>query len=182
MVIATGQDFSGDKDIGPLLKDARVRTCAGGACRAESVRNALGASPGHIEWVATHDAARPQVSQNLIDRTLALAFEKGCAAPATPVTLTIKQAGEKLPSRVVKTLPRHQLWAMQTPQIMRRADLMEAYEKCPIPLGQVTDDVQLLELAGKPVYLVEGEERNLKITRPEDLRTAERYLKDVEKG
>ena len=61
---------------------------------------------------------------------------------------------------------------MQTPQVMRRSDLLAAYERCSLPLEQVTDDVQLLELAGHQVWLVEGEERNLKITTEIDLRIA----------
>jgi 2-C-methyl-D-erythritol 4-phosphate cytidylyltransferase len=77
---------------------------------------------------------------------------------------------------VQRTLPRHTLWAMQTPQVMRRADLLAAYDVCPLPLEQVTDDAQLLELAGREVWLVEGEERNLKITTQADLRLAELLL------
>jgi 2-C-methyl-D-erythritol 4-phosphate cytidylyltransferase len=87
--------------------------------------------------------------------------------------LTIKQANGPLPAPVVKTLPRQQLWAMQTPQAMRREDLYNAFLACPIPLPDVTDDVQLLELIGKPVWLVNGEERNLKITTPLDLQIAQ---------
>ncbi len=155
---------------------ARVRVCAGGASRAHSVLHALREVPAAIEWVAVHDAARPLVSQGLIDRTLAAAVMHGSAAPAMPVALTIKRARGTLPAQVVETIPRGELWAMQTPQIMRRSDLLAAFERCPIPLEQVTDDVQLLELAGKPVWLVEGEERNLKITTPLDLRMAEWLL------
>jgi 2-C-methyl-D-erythritol 4-phosphate cytidylyltransferase len=118
------------------------------------------------------------VSQQLIDRTLAAAFKYGCAAPALPVALTIKEAMGPLPARVVRTVPREQLWAMQTPQVMRRADLLEAYEKCPLPMEKVTDDLQLMEFAGKVAYLVDGEERNLKITTPGDLVLAERFLGD----
>jgi 2-C-methyl-D-erythritol 4-phosphate cytidylyltransferase len=88
------------------------------------------------------------------------------------VHLTIKQADGPLPARVQRTIPRHTLWAMQTPQIMRRADLLAAFSSCPIPLEQVTDDVQLLELAGQEVWLVAGEERNLKITTPMDMQVA----------
>jgi 2-C-methyl-D-erythritol 4-phosphate cytidylyltransferase len=85
------------------------------------------------------------------------------------VHLTIKQATGPLPARVTKTIPRNELWAMQTPQIARRAALLEAFERCPLPLEQITDDMQLLELAGHEVWLVQGEERNLKITTPIDL-------------
>jgi 2-C-methyl-D-erythritol 4-phosphate cytidylyltransferase len=150
-----------------------VTVCRGGACRAESVRNALAAVPEEIEWVAVHDAARPLVSQELIDRTFALALERGAAVPALPVALTVKQADGPLPAKVQRTVPRHTLWAMQTPQVMRRSDLADAFARCPIPLDQITDDVQLLELAGKEVWLVAGEERNLKITTAQDLLIAE---------
>jgi 2-C-methyl-D-erythritol 4-phosphate cytidylyltransferase len=68
---------------------------------------------------------------------------------------------------------------MQTPQIMRRADLLAAYESCPLPLDEVTDDTQLLELAGREVWLVDGEERNLKITTATDLRLAEMWVSEA---
>ncbi len=165
-------------DIGRpgLAGDERVKTCLGGACRAESVWNALKAVPESIEWVAVHDAARPLVSQGLIDRVLAAALEHGAAVPALPVALTIKRATDPLPAKVIETVPRHCLWAMQTPQIMRRSDLLDAFQNCPIPLNQVTDDVQLLELTGQPVWLVAGEEQNLKLTTPMDLKLAELLL------
>jgi 2-C-methyl-D-erythritol 4-phosphate cytidylyltransferase len=155
----------------------KVVCCQGGTSRAQSVRNALALVPKEIEWVAVHDAARPLVSKSLIDRTFAAALERGAAVPAMPVALTIKQAVGPLPAKVERTVPRDRLWAMQTPQVMRRAALLDAFERCPIPLDQVTDDVQLLELAGHEVWLVPGEERNLKITTPMDLKLAELLLK-----
>ena len=103
------------------LPGERIHLCAGGATRAHSVLNALREVPANIEWVAVHDAARPLVSQGLIDRTLAAAVEHGAAVPALPVQLTIKQATGPLPARVERTVPRQTLWAMQTPQIMRRS-------------------------------------------------------------
>jgi 2-C-methyl-D-erythritol 4-phosphate cytidylyltransferase len=158
--------------LGELREDARVRFCAGGASRAESVRNALTEAPGHAPWLAVHDAARPLVSQELIARAFDAARRYGAAVPALPVALTIKEAQGPLPAKVLRTVPRQRLWAMQTPQVMRRDALEAAYLKCPLPLSEVTDDVQLLELAGQEVWLVEGEERNLKITTPADLRVA----------
>lgn len=155
----------------------KLRIVPGGTCRADSVRQAALASDDSIEWVAVHDAARPLVSQGLIDRVFRAALEHGAAAAAMPVELTIKQASGPLPAQVQRTLPRHELWAMQTPQAMRRGDLIEAFEKCPVPLDQVTDDVQLLELAGKTVWLVEGEKENLKITGPFDVQIAYTLLK-----
>jgi 2-C-methyl-D-erythritol 4-phosphate cytidylyltransferase len=159
-----------------LPRDERVVLCGGGASRAHSVLNGLRAAPASAGWVAVHDGARPLVSQELIDRTLAAARAHGAAVPAMAVSLTIKQARGPLPARVERTLPRAELWAMQTPQIMRRAALLDAFGRCPIPLDRVTDDVQLIELAGGEVWLVAGEERNLKVTTPADLRIAEMWL------
>jgi 2-C-methyl-D-erythritol 4-phosphate cytidylyltransferase len=161
-----------------LLSDRRVRRTPGGATRAHSVRNAMNHVPETMMWVAVHDAARPLVSDAVIDRTLEMARLHGAAVPATAVTLTIKQAVGPLPARVVRTVPRHELWGMQTPQIMRAAALRRAFDTCPIPLEQVTDDVQLIELAGGEVYLSEGDERNLKITTPMDLKIAELILRE----
>lgn len=158
---------------GPREEVHRVR---GGNSRAESVRFALERVPSSYEWVAVHDAARPLISAELLDRTFAAALAHGASAPALPVSSTIKQATGPLPARVQRTIPRHDLWAMQTPQVMRRDALLRAYERCPIALDQVTDDAQLLELAGDNVWLVPGDERNIKITTPADLQIAESFL------
>jgi 2-C-methyl-D-erythritol 4-phosphate cytidylyltransferase len=163
------------RDCAKLLEKsvvAKLKICEGGTCRADTVRVAALASDPSIEWLAVHDAARPLISQPLIDRTFQAALTHGAAAAALPVHLTIKQATGPLPAPVKQTVARHDLWAMQTPQAMRRQDLLDAFTTCPIPLDQVTDDVQLLELAHKPVWLVEGEEQNLKITTPLDLQIA----------
>jgi 2-C-methyl-D-erythritol 4-phosphate cytidylyltransferase len=180
MVVLATSPGSAWADVEPslarLLADARVKRCEGGPSRAHSVRNALAVVPAGIEWVAVHDAARPLVSAAVIDRTLDAAVRYGAAVPALPVVPTIKQADGPLPAKVQKTVARHTLWGVQTPQIARRAALAQAYEKCPMPLDQVTDEAQLLELSGQDVWLVPGEERNLKITTPDDLRLARAYL------
>jgi 2-C-methyl-D-erythritol 4-phosphate cytidylyltransferase len=159
-----------------LPPDPRIVLCPGGDTRAHSVWEGLRNVPQSIEWVAVHDGARPLVSQAMIDQTLAAAQTYGAAVPALAVALTIKQATGPLPAMVEKTIPRENLWAMQTPQVARRGDLLRAFENCPIPLAQVTDDVQLIELAGGHVWLVPGEERNLKITTPLDLKLAQLLL------
>ena len=177
LVIATSSaDSSALADAIGMASDPRLIFCEGGQTRAHSVRQALAAVPGDVEWVAVHDAARPLVSGELIERTFAAARRHGAAVPALPVHLTIKQASGPLPARVERTLPRHTLWAMQTPQVMRRAVLLDAFARCPIPLEQVTDDVQLIEKIGHDVWWVEGEERNIKITTLTDLRVAEIHL------
>jgi 2-C-methyl-D-erythritol 4-phosphate cytidylyltransferase len=156
-----------------LPADARIRYTRGGATRAHSVQEGARAVPASIEWLAIHDAARPLVSQGLIDRTLDAAVRHGAAVPALPVPTTIKEAEG---SRVVRTLPRRALWATQTPQIMRRQALLDAFARCALPLDQVTDDVQLLELVGAEVRLVEGEPRNVKLTEPVDLELARLWV------
>jgi len=160
-----------------VLVDPRLEFCPGGASRAASVLSALQRLPVTVEWVAIHDAARPLVSQATIDDTLTAAIEHGAAVAALPVHLTIKQASSPLPAKVERTVPRAQLFAMQTPQIMRRAELLDAFERCPIPLDQVTDDAQLLELNGKDVWLVLGDEKNIKVTTPTDLKIADLLLR-----
>jgi 2-C-methyl-D-erythritol 4-phosphate cytidylyltransferase len=178
LVIAASPDSIDELSaaLGDLAHDPRVRFCGGGASRAESVRNALQNVAVELGWIAVHDAARPLVSQELIDRTFAGARKYGAAVPALPVSLTIKEADGPLPAKVLRTVPRQRLWAMQTPQVMRRDPLEAAFARCPLPLDQITDDVQLLELAGQDVWLVEGEERNLKITTAPDLHLAELML------
>lgn len=154
--------------------------CAGGDCRARSVSNALTMVPPDMTWVAVHDAARPLVSQHLIDQTLAAAVLHGAAVPAVAVSQTIKRAESPLPAAVIQTVPRDELWAIQTPQIMRRADLQQAFDRCPIPLERVTDDAQLLEMAYLPVWLTPGEHQNIKITTPQDLQLAHLLLQSAE--
>ena len=176
VIIATSPDLAAGEPMPVEAFDPRIRFTRGGPSRAKSVWLALEQLSDNVEWVAIHDAARPLVSDELIDRTFAAAKEHGAAVPALPVPLTVKQAEGPLPARVQRTLPRHALWAMQTPQIMRRAALLSAYSRCTLPLEQITDDAQLLELAGEEVWLVNGEERNLKITTPGDLKLAEHFL------
>jgi 2-C-methyl-D-erythritol 4-phosphate cytidylyltransferase len=179
-VVLAASDNAIRSAIGSLAEDPRLLLVPGGSCRAKSVQAAVAALPAEVEWVAVHDAARPLVSQRLIDRVLAAAIERGAAAPALPVHLTVKEAIGPLPAQVTRTVPRSSLWAMQTPQILRRADLLAAIEICPLPLEDITDDLQLLELARRPVWLVEGEERNLKLTTPMDLALAQRWLRQAD--
>jgi 2-C-methyl-D-erythritol 4-phosphate cytidylyltransferase len=178
-IIVATEDADAVRDCAKFLdprEKSKLHVCSGGTCRAGSVRAAAMACRDSIEWVAVHDAARPLVSQELISRCFEAALLHGAAAAALPVHLTIKEAVGPLPAPVQQTLRRDQLWAMQTPQAMRRRDLLDAFDACPLPLDQITDDVQLLELVGKSVWLVEGEERNLKITTLTDMQIAHALL------
>ncbi len=147
----------------------------GGATRSESVRNALRAvGPG--DPVLVHDAARPLLTLELIEATLAAVASEGvdAAIAATPVTDTIKQAGED--GVVTRTLDRAGLWAVQTPQVFRRCALERALDVPDDVLARATDDAWLIERAGGRVVVVPASRENLKVTTPLDLDLAELLL------
>lgn len=147
-----------------------VAVVAGGTTRQDSVTAGLAAVPDDIDVIAVHDAARPLVSRNLIKKCLFAANQHGAALAAIPVKDTLKQASPDL--IVTATVDRNSLWQAQTPQAARTADLRQAFAKASEDGFYGTDEASLLEHAGYPVSIVEGEERNIKITRPDDLRLA----------
>ena len=141
--------------------------CAGGRRRQDSVEAGL-SRLSHCQWVVIHDGARPLVTEDLIERGLEAARETGAAAAAVPVIDTIKVAGD---DRIVQeTLPRGNLWAVQTPQVFRFAIITEAYRRLK---AEVTDDASLAEALGYKVKLYPGSYDNIKITTPDDLALAE---------
>jgi 2-C-methyl-D-erythritol 4-phosphate cytidylyltransferase len=144
----------------------------GGAVRSESVRLALAAA-GPGDPVLVHDAARPLLTAELIQDTLAAVARHGvdAAVAAAPVTDTVKQVdGEGV---VTRTLDRSTLWAAQTPQAFRRAALERALDVTDDVLAQATDDAWLVERAGGRVVVVPAPPENLKVTSPLDLTLAE---------
>ncbi len=153
----------------------RIIFVRGGVERQESVRHALEALPPSTEWVLIHDAARPMVRAPLIRRFASLAKRHGSAVFAHRVADTIKEfpdAAEPDGPVAVRTLERSRLWATETPQIFRRAEILEAYASLPAS-RRVTDDAQAMEFAGKPVFFYENPEPNPKLTTPRDLAYAE---------
>lgn len=157
---------------------AGLSAVEGGASRSESVRAALGAA-GPGDPVLVHDAARPLVSVELIERVLEALAERAdadAAIAALPVTDTIKRVGEG--AVVEETLERSRLWAVQTPQVFRRAALEGALAAPAAELTRATDDAWLVERAGGRVIVVAGSEENLKVTSARDLRVAEGLLEE----
>ena len=148
---------------------------AGGAERSHSVRNALAAAPGDGP-IRVHDAARPLLTADLAERCLDALEGVDAAIAAAPVTDTTKEAGED--GLVIRTLDRSRLWAVQTPQVFRRAALDAVMARPDAVLAAATDDASLIEAAGGTVRLVESPRENLKITTPVDLRVAEILLAD----
>ena len=148
---------------------------AGGSSRQESVHLGLNALSGKCKLAAIHDGARPLISWQVIDRVVRAANTYGAAAPAIPVKDTIKvvQGG------VVKETPdRASLQAVQTPQVFDFDILRGALKKAKQDGAQVTDDCSAVERIGLTVKIVEGEERNLKVTTPLDLKIAQLLLEE----
>jgi 2-C-methyl-D-erythritol 4-phosphate cytidylyltransferase/2-C-methyl-D-erythritol 2,4-cyclodiphosphate synthase len=156
-----------------------VAFVVGGLRRQDSVAQALARVSTESDIVVVHDAARPFVSAALIDRTIAAGAEHGAAIAALPVRDTVKQASADRRSGlrpVAATLPREDIFLAQTPQAFRRDVLVRAFAVARDQVGEATDEASLAERAGCPVYLVEGEAGNVKITTAEDLAWARRQL------
>jgi 2-C-methyl-D-erythritol 4-phosphate cytidylyltransferase len=149
----------------------KVRFVPGGETRYESVRKAFETILNREGIVLIHDAARPLVSMNLIARILEGVSKYGAAIPVLPINETVKQVEE---GRVVRTIPRENLFVAQTPQGFRAALLASAYSK--IEDRSVTDEAMLVEMAGQKVHVVNGERKNIKITEPSDIQMAESFL------
>jgi 2-C-methyl-D-erythritol 4-phosphate cytidylyltransferase len=173
-----------------------VHFCRGGEQRFDSVRHALAKVPVNFERIAVHDAARPCTPPELLDRLFDAAAKYPAVLPAIDVPDTLKRAGEHEETdqdidpldailgaagksnirlrRVEATIDRARVVAVQTPQIFDAALLRRAYAQG----GDLTstDDAQLVERLGEPVIIVEGDPRNIKITRPIDLQMARAIL------
>ncbi len=145
----------------------------GGADRQESVWRGLSAVPDVARWVIVHDAVRPFITRELIERVLDAARAHGAATCGVAVRETVKRVKETL---VQSTLDREGLWLTQTPQAFRRELLWEAHDKARRDGYLGTDDAVLVERLGVDVAMVPGLPENLKITTPDDLQSARRWL------
>ncbi len=148
----------------------------GGAERPDSVRNALAAVPAAAEVILVHDAVRPFVSEGLVARCVDLAREHGAVVPVVPIRDTVKEWDRE--RKTLLTRDRAGLMRAQTPQAFRAPLLREAYGKAGAGTVAATDDAALVEAAGHPVVPVPGEEANVKITIPEELRMAFGLLRE----
>jgi len=146
----------------------------GGAERQESVALGVAAVPEECGFIAVHDGARPLVTREIIAATFAAARETGAATAARPVVETLKRGdSERL---TCGDVDRENLWIVETPQIFRADWLRRACRAVAERNASVTDDVSAVELLGHPARLVPSATPNPKITRPEDLFLAERFL------
>lgn len=167
VVVPAGEEGAVADQLAAFETEAIV--AAGGPTRQASVANGVRALPADVDLVLVHDAVRPFVSADVISRVVEAARQSGAAAAAVPVADTLRHGGSG--PLFGETVPREGLWAMQTPQAARRDWLVRATANA---AGFVaTDEVGLLQHAGHSVRIVEGDSRNVKLTRPSDWDLAE---------
>lgn len=158
----------------------RVRVVRGGETRQQSVSNALAHVSAGTNLVLVHDAVRPLVTCEQIDRVIAEAGARGAAILGIPAIDTIKEVRRSsLPEDVAvisATVPRERIVLAQTPQVFALAILREAFAKGEKDDVVASDEAALVERLGRDVYVVQGSERNIKITRPADMELARFYL------
>lgn len=151
----------------------------GGATRMESIRNGLHALQGSIgagDWVLVHDAARPGLDAELIERLIVQTGDHPAGGLlALPVVDTVKRSAAAKGASSMSTVSRDGLWLAQTPQMFRYRLLSRALDSAQDP-SAITDDASAVEALGLAPKLVEGHPRNLKVTLPADIRIAEMYL------
>ena len=152
-----------------------MEVVAGGKTRQESVQRGVNALDQKVELVAIHDGARPLITWQLIDRCIRAGNTYGAAAPAIPVKDTIKTVEGGI---VVNTPDRSKLRAVQTPQVFDLDLLQGALLKAQQDGAEVTDDCSAVERLGMKIKIVEGDEKNLKVTTPMDLKIAEMLLEE----
>ena len=175
IVVVTRGDLL-DK-LSELCQDfAKVKAVVvGGDNRVASVQNGLAALSPKARLVAVQDGARPLVSFEVIDRAVRAAHSYGAAAPGIPVKDTIKCVSGGL---VASTPDRKTLQAVQTPQVFDTDILRGALKKAVMDEAEITDDCSAVERMGLRIRMVEGDERNIKITTPMDLKIAEMLLEE----
>ncbi len=176
IVIVTRPDLI--KQVTALCADFdKVRlVVAGGKDRVESVNQGLRSLSGKVKLAAIHDGARPLVTDAVIDRTVRAAHTYSAAAPGIPVKDTIKIVNGGV---VALTPDRSKLFAIQTPQVFDKSLLRAALKKAKKEKAAITDDCSAVELLGMSVKIVEGDEGNLKVTTPMDLKVAEMLLEET---
>ena len=149
----------------------RLMITPGGRTRTESVNNGLEDLPDEASIVLVHDAARPLVGQDTIDRVVASVRAGNCAIAALPVVDTLKEVDDN--GHIVNTIPREHLWRAQTPQGFPREVIVRAHREARANHINATDDAALCERLGIPVVVVRGSERAMKVTEDPDFARAE---------
>lgn len=165
------------------LPSVSIRYVVGGSCRPESVLNGLSAfSPDEIDFVAIHDAARPLLDCDSVRAGFDFACVNGSAVFSSKITDTVKYLKSLDSAIISKTVDRDYLWAAETPQIFRFAEILKAYNFAVKDLKSFTDDSSIMEAAGFEVKIFPSPFKNIKVTIEQDIILAEALLrKDIGK-
>jgi 2-C-methyl-D-erythritol 4-phosphate cytidylyltransferase len=147
----------------------------GGKLRQDSVRMGLESLKGRYDLVLIHDGVRPMVEPDLVEAVIRTALKHRAAISALPAKETVKEVNNR---QVTATYDRDKVWMVQTPQAFHYEDIMKAHrEALAQGLTEATDDAFLVEKLGIPVRVVQGSERNIKVTTPHDLALAQFLLR-----
>lgn len=172
VVAVLPREYAGDPPPWIFQCDVdRLMVTTGGRTRTESVANGLDDLPDEAQIVLIHDAARPLVGNETIDRVIASVRAGQCTIAALPVVDTLKEVDET--GRIVRTVDRERLWRAQTPQGFPREAIVRAHREAKAQRITATDDAALCEALGIPVTVVRGSERAMKITGEEDFARVE---------
>ena len=174
VIVGAAADIPVIEDLVNLYKFDKVLICIGGVQRQDSVRAGVQALSTTIQRIVVHDGARPLLTLEEFNRFMEETEKFPAAIMGIPLKDTVKRVDTS--DKVLETLPREGLRAVQTPQIFDRGILEEAHHQAESVEYYGTDDATLLEWMGYPVHMVQGSQENIKVTTPDDLWLAERIL------
>ena len=176
LVVVPSQDVASVRTgvLAPWSLKKVAGVVPGGKERQDSVRAGIDALDPDVDIVIVHDAVRPLITVELVERCIRAAAECGAATVGVPAKDTVKEVAPD--GRVLRTCNRSAMWLTQTPQAFRRDILERAHREAFIGNFRGTDDTALVERLGLDVRMIPGDYRNIKITTPEDLVVAEALL------
>ena len=174
VVVVPEDSVDKTKDITNTLNTTKnITVVKGGVERWQSVQNGVQATDGSIQWIMTHDAARPFVTKEVIDSLLEKSSTYKCAITATPVEDTIRRFEN---DRCIATIDRSLLIRVGTPQLFLRESLLEAFVHAESMTPPPTDEAMLMEKNGIEIGFAWGDPMNFKITTRGDLDLAEAII------
>lgn len=173
LVISTDDERYVLDQYGNVIKQMDIHLAHGGATRTASVRNGLATTSSDANYVAVHDAARPCITDKYIDKLFTEALRYDAIVPATKVADSLKTVDAD--GNMVNTVKKQMLWLVQTPQVIKRSILTEAYS-CLGSDASFEDEAALLHSVGKHVHILEMTSDNIKITHKSDIDIAEAII------
>lgn len=178
VIVTSAEKLETVKNLVSSISECDIEVCVGADERQKSVLNGLALCDEKSGCIMIHDAARPMITSEKIDFLYRKIIDENLKAAALgmPVKDTIKVTDES--GKIIETPKRETLYITQTPQGFEASLYKKAFEKAIAEGKSYTDDCQLVEALGESVYMVKGDYKNIKITTPEDILTAQNFLKE----